>query len=80
MVGSRKVKLIVAFSRVKTYEKLHIVGCTREQIIASTTVNDEMQCLQQQPLTFEDFCTWKCDKVLTIAHQNVDGLLRNNTT
>ena len=36
-----------------------------------------MQCLWQRPLTFEDFCTWKCDKVLTIAHQNVDGLLRN---
>ena len=67
----------VALSRVKTYEKLHIVGYTRERIIASTAVNDEMQCLRQRPLTFEDFCTWKSDKVLTIAHQNVDGLLRN---
>ena len=40
-------QVYAALSRVKTYEKLNVVGYTRERIIASTAVNNEMQCLWQ---------------------------------
>jgi hypothetical protein len=74
----------VAFSRVRKYEHLHIVNYNIKQIKTSPTViAEEARLLNEcklQTIDSYECSSDQCKTMISISHQNVEGLLTHNAS